>query len=654
MKNRKVANTIAKKVTVRVLIVLLVSQFLLFAISYLLLQHIVSDNAKNNNEAMVTIFADMVLSEAFEKNVPIDENFAANILSLGNYICRLNNIEFAYLFVPEQEAGKIKYICVSQNSKVDEINPHDRYIGKVTSYTLTADERAVWNGEKEISHSVTVSKIGHEISTMVRITDPYGHPMMAGVDQSYEEMNRRVIRGFSILAVTTVLANCLIFFFISIVMEKRISVPAGKVCEVMSGYLASGSCSESKLQVDGNDELAKISAAFNSMTDNIQNYLSNISSLTKEQEKQNAQLDISSQIQRGFLKNGHFESGHCIIHADMIPARYVAGDLYDYMMIDDNHILTVIADVSGKGVAASIFMAVTLMLIREVAKMNKSPAEILKRVNDSLSVNNPSLLFLTAVIGIYDLKERTYIYCNAGHNLPYILRDRVIPLSGTRNPLLGIFPGEEFVEDLVTLRPGDAIFLYTDGVNEAVNESNEFFGTERLETALEEWMTSKTEDPVDYVERKMAEFTGNAERHDDTTMLCLLPCETEVLVLQPQIHEFAKLKQKILYLPLSRKELLDLCLAAEEIFVNICSYAYNEEIEKGDIRVSVRVSQKITIEFSDKGIPFDPTKNMISAEDYDIDEQIGGLGRLIAFRSVDDVRYERKNGSNILTLIKYI
>lgn len=654
MQRIKVKDTISKKVTRRVLIALIAAQLLLFAISYLLVQRSISDDVKEDNEAMVTVFANMVTSEALEKNAPIDENLAQSILPLGNYICSLQNIEFAYLFIPRSEPGIIQYICVSQNSKVDEINPYDRYIGKVSSYMLTEDERAVWNGEKKVSHSITVSRIGHEVSTMVRITDPYGNPVMVGVDQSYEGMNREVIRSFSFLAAATILVNGLIYVFVYFAMKKRVSVPAGKVCEAMNGFLAGGSCSEPKLRMDGNDEWAMISEAFNRMSEDIRKYLSNISSLTQEQERQNVQLDISSKIQRGLLQDGFYSSGNCIIHADMIPARYVAGDLYDYMMIDDDHILTVIADVSGKGAAASIFMAITLMMLREIAKMNRSPAEIVKRVNDTLSENNPSQLFLTAVVGIYDFRERTYTYCNAGHNLPYILRDRAIPLEGARNTLLGIFPGEEFIENTVRLEPGDAIFLYTDGVNEAVNEANEFFGTERLEAALAEWMRSKTEDPIGYVNRKLAEFTGNAERHDDTTMLCLLPCRTETLVLKPEIPEFAKLKQKLLSLPVPRKEQLDLCLAAEEVFVNVCSYAYKGVSEKGDIRVSVRASKKITVEFSDDGIPFDPTKNMIDTEEYDIEEQVGGLGRLIAFSSVDDVQYERKNGSNILTLTKYI
>lgn len=649
----RVTDTIAKKVTKRVLAVLIAAQVLIFAVSYLLIQRTLSDDAKEDNTALVTVYADMVTGEAAAQNVPIDENLAERLLSLGDFVCELKNTEFAYLFVPLPEPGRIRYICVSQNRRVDEINPYDRYIGKVTSYEMTEDELAVWNGEKEISHSITVSKLGHEISTMKRITDPYGNHVMAGVDQSYEDMNRRVMRSFSILAFATLLANAAVYFFVYLLMKKRVSVPAGKVCEAMGGFLSGGSCSKAKLPVSGSDEWAMISAAFNSMTEDIEKYLSSIGRLTKEQERQNAELGISSRIQRGFLKKNCYESGSFIIHADMITAKYVAGDLYDYMPLPDGRFLTVIADVSGKGVAASIFMAVTLVLIREFAKMKMSPAEIMRKVNDTLSDNNPSMLFLTAVAGIYDAGEKTYTYCNAGHNLPYILGDRVTELSGAQNSLLGLFPGEEFTEETVKLSPGETLFLYTDGVNEAVNESREFFGTKRLETALGEWISQKNDDPVAYVNKKLLEFTGKAERHDDTTMLSFLPSETAELILKPETSEFAKIKEKLLSLPVSKKERLDLCLSAEEIFINICSYAYKDRIEKGDVRVLIRVSKKIMLRFTDSGVPFDPTKDMIDTDGYDIDRQTGGLGRLIAFGSADDVKYEYKDGNNVLTLIKY-
>lgn len=648
------SHSIAKKVTARISVILIIALSVLFAASFFLVRDIISDNLKEQNEAMVTVYSDMVIEEAFSKNAAaFDENLAENILARGDYICRLFKIDFAYLFVP-LEPGKIQYVCVSQNKKFDSINPDDKYINKIDDYTLTRDERAVWNGEKDISTSITQSKTGYEVSTMIRIQDPSGNYYMAGVDQSYNGMKREIGVLLSIITLTILLVIGLVNLCVYLIMRRSVSAPAQKVCRVMNEFLTDGERSDVKLEVEGDDEFAMISSAFNSMSADINDYLANISRLTHEQEQQDAQLNISARIQRGFLKDTYFEANRCVIHADMIPAKHIAGDLYDYLQIDDNKFLTVIADVSGKGVAASIFMAVTLMLIREFAKMDLSPAEILSKVNDTLSENNPSLLFLTAIVGIYDSDKKTYTYANAGHNLPYILNSRVTPLAGEQNVLLGLFPGEVFTENTVKLETGDTLFLYTDGVNEAVNADKQFFGTGRLEAALRDFITAKKENPVDFVNQKVADFVGDAERHDDITMLCFSPAETEHLVLEAEEPAFETLKNKILSLPIPRKEQLNLCLAAEEIFMNICAYSYPEQSRKGQVRVLIALSNRVTLRFTDTGIPFNPTRDPINPDEYDVDTQIGGLGRFIAFNQVDDAEYEYKNGKNILTLTKYI
>lgn len=650
----KASDTIASKVTRRFFLILCIAQVILFAASYLFVEKNTESDARERNEEMATIYRDLILAKLSSENVPADEEFTKEALSIGDYVCGFQYIDFAYMFVPDPETGTIRYLCVSQKEAFNEQNPYDRFIGKIAEYRLTEDETAVWNGEKEMSHSITRSQAGHEISTMMRITDPFGNPVMVGVDQSYESVRHEVNRTFSLIALVTFLINCFIYALVYFVIKRRISEPVQKVTKAMSEFIAEGDCSAAKLEVSGNDEFALISSAFNSMTDDISGYLSNIKKLSHEQEQQNAQLEISSRIQRGFLQDTYYEAGNCVIYADMIPAKYVAGDLYDYMQIGDGKVLTVIADVSGKGAAASIFMAVTLVLIRVFAKLGMTPSEILRKVNETVSENNPSMLFLTAIVGIYDCNDQTYTYVNAGHNLPYIINDKVTALSGPQNTILGIFPGEEFTESTVRLETGDTLFLYTDGVNEALDEKGEFFGMERLEASLEEFILAKKENPIDFVNGKVSEFVGAAERHDDITMLCFSPAETKTLTLKPEEKEFEKVKNAILSLPIPRADQLSLCLSAEEIFINTCSYAYGRGNEKDRIRVSVNLSNRVTLKFIDMGTPFDPTKDVQEADDYDMETQIGGLGRLIAFGSVDDAKYEYKNGRNILTLTKYL
>lgn len=646
--------SIAKKVTRGIFAILFIALAVLFATSYLIVQSVISDKTIEENQSIVRAFADMIAEDIGDEKSAFDESVVYEFLSDGKYICELYGIDFAYAFVPNFENDKIKYLCVAQNQRFDVINPDDDYIEKVMDYTLTDDEKAVWDGKLPISNSVTKSKTGHEISTMVKLEDSYGNKIMVGVDQSYEDVNKEIINLFLILAFIILLVVFGIYAAVYFVIKLRVSKPADAISKAMNEFITDGERSDVRLEVKGNDEFSMISSAFNSMTDDINEYLANINFLTHEQEQQKTQLDISSHIQRGFLKDEYFESGGCMIYADMIPAKYVAGDLYDYMQIGDNKFLIVIADVSGKGVAASIFMAVTLMLIREFAKMNMSPTEILARVNSTLSENNPSLLFSTAIVGIYDSETKIFTYANAGHNLPYVIRnDEVIMLEESNNTFLGIFPEEEFCENTIRLDIGDMLFLYTDGVTEAINENKEFFGVSRLETVLKDFSAAKKENIVDYVKSEVFDFTGEAERFDDITMLCFTPAKTKNIVLEAKESEFKKIKDEIFALNIPQSDKMSLCLASEEFFVNICTYAYENENENNVVEFSLIISNRVTLRFSDYGVPFDPTEKIADIDDYDIDSQIGGLGRYIAVNNIDDAKYEYKNGKNILTLTKY-
>ncbi|MBQ0083226.1 MAG: SpoIIE family protein phosphatase [Clostridiales bacterium] len=601
-------------------------------------------------EIMVNAYADTVLEEAAKYNAPLNESFAQNIWERGNYICELYHIDFAYILLP-LEKGKIKYICVSQNSKFNEINPTDKYIGKISEYTLTADEQAVWQGEKEISHSVTAAKVSHEISTMKRVTDPQGNAVIVGVDQSYEDVHESVINFFFMLAGMILIVSVAIYLFLYLVIRQRVSKPAQKISEGMHKFIIDGKRSGEKIELGGKDEFSMIADSFNSMTDDINNYIENINSLTREQERQNAELDIAARIQKGFLPEETFVAANYKVRATMIPAKNVGGDFYDYLTLDSHRILTVIADVSGKGVSALQFMAVTMMLIRQYAKMGCTPAEILTKTNDTLSSNNAEMLFTTAFLGIYDTRTAEFTYSNAGHNLPYLISGGTLTaLGGANGSLLGLFAGEKYENKAVKLASGDSVFMYTDGVTESVNAENRFFGEKRLQDEL----LSK-EDKVGGIVAELLSFENGAEQHDDITMLeFTVKAETE-LELDFEVSEFAKIKAAILSSDLPRSVQLSLCLTAEEYFTNICSYAFRPTVPEGEkIKFRFSCGDKVTMQFEDGGAPFNPIKGSEELEDYDIDTKIGGLGRFIALSNVDDAKYENINGKNVLTLIKNI
>ena len=202
---------------------------------------------------------------------------------------------------------------------------------------------------------------------------------------------------------------------------------------------------------------------------------------------------------------------------------------------------------------------------------------------------------------------------------------------------------------------GDTLLLYTDGVTEATDGEQKFYGEERLETVLGGFRESHAPDLVKYVNDSVKVFAGESEQHDDITMLALTVKDTADLALEVKLTEFEKIKSAILSVPIEREKQLELCLAAEECFVNIVSYAFEgRDAENEKIGFRLAVSDRILMRFEDGGIPFDPRENSDAPVDYDPDVQLGGLGRFIAFSVVDEILYENTNGKNILTMIKYL
>ena len=217
------------------------------------------------------------------------------------------------------------------------------------------------------------------------------------------------------------------------------------------------------------------------------------------------------------------------IYAALHPAFEVGGDLYDFFLCDDHALCFVIADVSGKGAAAALFMARAKALIRTVAKLlvrsegrSVQPAEIVTHVNEELCRDNPGLMFVTAFVGMLDLRDRTLSYCNAGHNSPYLVsHGQLAALPMTRGRLLGITPNVQFVTQSRALTGGELLFLFTDGVTESENASGQFFEDEGLEATLRAAAGGDARAVVESVVSAVRAFAGAARQSDDITAMAL-------------------------------------------------------------------------------------------------------------------------------------
>lgn len=654
-------NSITRRITRRVVLLLLAAMIVLSFGAYHLMSDIVLTQNKEYAETLLDIFSDLLYSYTFDGDKAISAENGEELVRLSNLFCDRFNVDYVYLYTFDEPLETVIYSVASFAFATEHMDPGNHMIGYTVKAEMTEGERALWNREIETYSYSMKNSYGYEITTLKAILDVTGQLYIAGIDLNYESVYFDIITAtFLIVAVlaAVILAIGLALFFFT---KKNISEPAQKISQTMLDYISDGNRSEIRLEEHGTYEYETIARAFNTMTDDIRQYIDNIQTLSVQQAGQEAELKIAERIQRGFLSSPEAEFGSCSLRAMMQPAKNIGGDLYDYLKLDDRRVFVVIADVSGKGISAAMFMSVTLTLLRQYAKMGLTPDEILRRTNDTLAENNSAMLFATAFVGIYDSHDGSFTYSNAGHNLPYLVGDTLQVLGGASGTVLGLYEGETYESKSVSVHAGDSVFLYTDGVSEAVNTEREFFGEERLEALLSGFKASGKDDLVTAVYEAVNDFSGDAEQHDDITMLTLrigneTPKEAihKELQLDFSVSEFAKIKDVLLDLPIERETKLNLCLAAEEVFVNICDYAFEGKAPEGEkILFTLDCDKDVTLRFTDGGMPFNPLTD-ITPPDEDVEPEIGGLGRFLYTSLCDNSNYAYANGKNVLTLTKHL
>ena len=597
--------------------------------------------------ASATVAADLLAGADMEK-LRTDEEYADNYRPVLEDLCRTNDLEYLYIYTPDLEKDTILFDMVIYGESSQDLARTERVPGTVVPYVLTETEVCAWNGQETEQVEETDNQYGHVMTAYRAVYDTTGKPVaLAAADVSMDEELASFWHRYRIMAATIVVSFVFILAVMAVLLKTRVLKPAKLISTQMRQFAADRQSAIEKIEIKGEDEFAQMANTFYQMTEEINQYIENINVLTEEKHRQEAEMNIAGKIQQGLLPEESFQNRNIRLKATMIPTRDVGGDFYDYFCLDDDLFCAVIADVSGKGISAALFMASAITVVRQYAKLGYPPSKILFHTNNTLCCNNPEQMFLTLFVGIYDNRTQKLTYANAGHNPPYLISDRVRNLDDSKGMAIGIFEDEVYAEGEVDLKEGDTVFLYTDGVNEAVSRDREFFGLDRLERILEK---KNQEQCVTSVLEGVRDFAQDTQQSDDITMLafCTLPdfrinvaAELESLeAVQRFILENEQIPHNL------RKKI---CLSVEEIFVNICSYAYGTE--QGSVEIVMTISDQILVKFCDSGRAFNPLEDMVDVETYDIDTQVGGLGRLIAIDLADQVNYEYSGGNNILTLI---
>ena len=289
--------------------------------------------------------------------------------------------------------------------------------------------------------------------------------------------------------------------------------------------IAKGDFTTELPQIKSQDELKELHDSFEYLQHSLVNYIEELKSTTANKERIESELRIAHNIQMGMLPKvfpAFPERDDLALSAKLIPAKEVGGDLYDFF-IKDEKLYFIVGDVSGKGIPASLVMAVTCRLFRSVVAHLDKPEEIMASLNDSLADGNESGMFCTAFLGILDLKTGKLTYCNAGHNAPLIINTNghVMPMRVDSNLPLGMFSGYPYGGQETTLDRQMMLYMFTDGVNEAENNDNELFGDDRLVALLKQHASKMPDEIIDQTFAEVTHHANGAEQSDDITAMCL-------------------------------------------------------------------------------------------------------------------------------------
>ena len=304
--------------------------------------------------------------------------------------------------------------------------------------------------------------------------------------------------------------------------SEKITKPIIKLTED-AGEISSGDL-DHRAEIYGNDEVGDLARGFNEMAVSLQEHISSLTALTAEKERISAELNVAAKIQADMMPKNFPRRGDFSLYASMTPAKEVGGDFYDFFMIDENRLGLVMADVSGKGVPASLFMIIAKTLIKIRTTAPGTPAQMLRDVNNTLCADNPSGLFVTVWLGILTLSTGEIICANAGHEYPVLRHNGGdFKLLETEHcPPLAAMEDIEFEDETIQLSPGDELFLYTDGVPEAKGTDGTRFGTGKMLDILNRRNGLPPEELLSDMKKNIDEFAGDLDPFDDITMLGLI------------------------------------------------------------------------------------------------------------------------------------
>lgn len=576
-------------------------------------------------------------------------------------LCEKSSMEYMYAYRYDRDESTLTYImCVAADDAIDERMARERGLGTVVKVDLSDQELALLAGTEAGAATIIDNQYGSMLAWFCKV-DGWDN-VVAGAEYSIHTQRLRVLHGTVIIAVFIIVVFLILLALQLRMLDTDVFSPIKVIANRMKEFGSNRLIASESLDIDSENELGEIARAYEEMARNINAYVNDIEHMTAERLQINVELDVARRIQLGMVPEHTILDGDGFaVYAASQPAREVGGDFYDCFVLDDGSVAAVIGDVSGKGVAAALFMAMSRAIIHDALMLGAGPAEALNLANARLCASNPEGMFVTAFVFVLNPKTGETRLANAGHGSPLVIGRDVRVFDMDPGILLGLFDDANLDEVAFELQQGESLLVVTDGVTEATNKDRCFLGPDGLTHALSDRAPFNTAEAiVDAVINHVMAFACGQEQFDDITVLTLRrnPKQHDTLalsyeealqqadVLPVTMQSFAKVRDEILAKAPNRALGMQACLACEEAFVNIVSYS-------GAQTIWTSITERdgcLHITLADDGTAFNPLTYSSCAKPFEeLDE--GGMGINIIKETAQELAYHRTDGRNVLELL---
>ena len=459
----------------------------------------------------------------YEKTGVMDDYFD-QIQSFFTSSVKETNLLYYYVFIPYED--DLMYIWDSSATEDEPpLGYREEYMKNGGKEAVEAIYRPDPPEKMKITRDETYGFIA---SAFYPVFNSAGEPVaVVGVDMSMPNIIRKISEAVAILVLSVFVITGLSVAAMFINLRKNLVVPLRRLNSAAKETVENiDQQRDLDLDIHTGDELETLASSFDRMYEELRDYIKENAAITAKQERIGTELSLATKIQADMLPNvfpAFPDRSDFDIYASMTPAKEVGGDFYDFFLVDDDHLALVMADVSGKGVPAALFMMMAMIMIRNQALSGKSPEDVLMSVNDQICQNNREQLFVTVWLGILELSTGKLIASNAGHEKPIIKHaegdyEMIIDKHGL---VVGAMGGIRYRNYELRLYPGSKLFIYTDGLMEAADEKDGIFGSERALETLNRAKDAPPQELLEYVKSEVKRFEGGAPRFDDLTLLCL-------------------------------------------------------------------------------------------------------------------------------------